>query len=201
MQLIQKYRADGHVFLDPSQLLNMTYVPATTQPASTTMPGSGQPGQLMSSGITPENLAAVMDSLTTRTPGAAQPGLININTAPAAVLASIPGIDATVAQQIVGVRGNLDPRQKATTAWLVSQNLVDAQTYQSIASRLTTRGYQFHLHCVGFGWPSGRYRMLEGVIDVATGAPRVIYLRDTTRLGLPFALDANQLGNQTATGQ
>ena len=104
-----------------------------------------------------------------------------------------------MAQQIVGVRGNLDAQTKATTAWLVSQNIVDAQTFQNIAPLLTTRGYQFHLHCVGFGWPSGRYRMIEGVIDLGSGTPRVVYLRDTTRMGLPFALDAGQIGDQSST--
>ena len=55
--LVQQYRADGHTFVDPSQLLNMTYTPATTQPASgiqttnTTSGATAQAGQPMSSGV------------------------------------------------------------------------------------------------------------------------------------------------------
>ena len=33
----------------------------------------------------------------------------------------------------------------------------------------------------------------EAVIDLSRGTPRVAYLRDITRLGLPFALDTDLL--------
>jgi hypothetical protein len=46
---------------------------------------------------------------------------------------------------------------------------------------------------VGFGVPCGQYRVLEAVVDLARRTPRLAYVRDVTRLGLPFALDPEQL--------
>jgi hypothetical protein len=39
--------------------------------------------------------------------------------------------------------------------------------------------------------PSGRYRVLEVMIDLAEGKPVITYLRDLTRLGMPFKVNAD----------
>jgi len=62
-----------------------------------------------------------------------------------------------------------------------------------VAPYLTTRSFQYSLRCVGFGVPCGRYRVLEAMLDTGGGAPRVIYLRDISRLGLPFALNVEAI--------
>jgi len=41
---------------------------------------------------------------------------------------------------------------------------------------------------VGYGVTSGQFRVLEAIVDLAGGSPQIVYLRDLTRLGLPFAL-------------
>jgi hypothetical protein len=114
---------------------------------------------------------------------------VNINTARAEVLATVPGLDANLAQEIVDVRGGLDAETKATVAWLYTQNLLDADEFKAVAPHVTARGFQFSVQCVGFGVPCGRYRVLEAVLDLAGPVPRIAYLRDITRLGMPFALD------------
>ena len=116
-------------------------------------------------------------------------GLVNVNTARAEVLATLPGLDANLAQEIVDVRGGLDAETKATVAWLYTQNLLDADEFKMVAPHVTARGFQFSVRCVGFGVPCGRYRVLEAVLDLAGQVPRIAYLRDITRLGMPFALD------------
>jgi hypothetical protein len=68
---------------------------------------------------------------------------------------------------------------------------VDADAFKRIAPLVGTRGYQFHVMSVGFGVPCGRYRVIEAVLDLADGNPRVAYWRDVTRLGMPFALSAD----------
>jgi hypothetical protein len=40
--------------------------------------------------------------------------------------------------------------------------------------------------------PSGRYRVFEVSIDVGGDKPRVTYLRDVTRRGLPFRIPGEQ---------
>lgn len=113
-------------------------------------------------------------------------------TAPAGVLALLPGVDEGIASQILGVRKALEADATTNTAWLYTRNLVDADAFKLLAPKLTTRGYQYHILCVGFGMPSGRYRVLEAVVDFSGTDPKVIYLRDLTRLGLPFALSVSQ---------
>lgn len=116
-------------------------------------------------------------------------GLINLNTAPPPVLAALPELDAGQARQIADTQATLDEDEKAGTAWLYTRGLLDAETFRLVAPRLTTRGYQFRVRCVGFGVPVGRYKVLEALVDTVGGTPRITYLRDISRLGPPFALD------------
>ena len=41
---------------------------------------------------------------------------------------------------------------------------------------------------VRYGVPSGRYRVLDVIIDVAGERPRISYLRDLTKLGMPIPI-------------
>lgn len=116
-------------------------------------------------------------------------GLVNVNTAPAAVLALMPGVGEDLAEAIVRERDAVDPEDKTTIAWLVQRDLVDTERFKRIAPYLTARSFQFRILCVGYGSPSGRFRVLEAVVDLTGTSPRVSYIRDITRLGLPFALE------------
>jgi len=130
-------------------------------------------------------------------------GLVNVNTAPAAVLAALPPIGPALAEAIVTKRRELldeahqwpdedgRPTMGAlqTPAWLYTTGVVDdPETFKRIAPLLTARSYQFRVRCIGYGVPSGRFRILEAVLDLAEAEPRIVYLRDITPLGLPFAL-------------
>lgn len=118
-----------------------------------------------------------------------QDGLININTAPIEVLTTVPGIDEPLAESILSARRSISPEKRGTIAWLFQEDVVDAATFKRLAPYLTARSYQFSFQVVGFGVPSGRFRRLEVVIDSSELTPRVVYLRDLTRLGLPFKLE------------
>jgi hypothetical protein len=124
-------------------------------------------------------------------------GLINANTASAAVLQTIPGIDEALAQSIVSTRKGLRAEQRKTAAWLYEEALIDADKFKQVAPLLTTRSRQFSFQVIGYGVPSGRYRVLEAIIDVAGSEPAVTYLRDITRLGLPFQIQPEP--NETLT--
>jgi len=56
---------------------------------------------------------------------------------------------------------------------------------------LTARSYQFRVRCLGYGWPCGQFRVIEAIVDLARGSPRISYQRDLTRLGMPFAIAAD----------
>lgn len=143
----------------------------------------------LASGIGKDELALVLDRFTA-TDEEMLPGLINVNVATSQVLQTVPGIDQALAESIVAARGSLPPEKRRTTAWLFEEHIVDADKFKEIAPYLTGRGFQFSFNVVGYGVPSGRYRVLEVIIDVAGGQPRIAYLRDITRLGLPFSIDA-----------
>ena len=149
-------------------------------------------GQWIESGVGADELAAVMDQLTTRPPGAPLFGLVNVNTAPPEVLAALPDMDSNLALRITGTRGQLNARTRQTIAWLFSEGLVSQETFVRISTMLTARGYQFHVRCIGFGWPCQRFRIIEAVINIADGAPQIIYQRDITRLGVPLSIDMDK---------
>jgi len=139
----------------------------------------------ISSGIQTEHLASLLDGFTT---GAEDrhDGRINVNTASAAVLATLPGIDPPLAETIVSTRTALSPERRVTPAWLLQEGVMDAGKFKVVAPSLTCRSAQFHFFVLGYGLSSGRYRVAEVSVDVAGRQPKVNYLRDITRLGLPF---------------
>jgi DNA uptake protein ComE-like DNA-binding protein len=142
----------------------------------------------MASGVTAAELPVVLNQLTA-TPEYFLPGLINVNTASAAILQTLPGIDEAMADAIVSARPHLRLEQRRTTAWLVQEDIVTPEQFRKIAPRLAARSYQYHFHVVGYSLPSGRYRVLEAIVDFGRGKPMVTYLRDITRFGMPFKID------------
>ena len=116
-------------------------------------------------------------------------GRINVNTAPASVLQLVPGIDNALAENILSARRNLPAERRSSVAWIHIENLVEADRFREIAPFLTTRSLQYRFNVVGYGARSGKFRVLEAVIDVASPPARLVYLRDLTRLGLPFPIE------------
>jgi type II secretory pathway component PulK len=118
-----------------------------------------------------------------------QDGLINVNTATIEALTTIPGLEESMAESILSARKSISPEKRATIAWLFQEDVMDADTFKKFAPYLTARSFQFTFQVVGFGVPSGRFRRMEVVIDSSESTPRVVYLRDLTRLGAPFKLE------------
>jgi type II secretory pathway component PulK len=232
VDFIRLYLAEGGKFKHPSELLEMKYklkddhaADEAGAAAGTGGGGNGKgngkgkgkgkgggtsggdlkAGQEIDSGVTATELAILLDRFTTASTGsgALVKGLVNVNSAPVEVLAALPGLDANLAQRIVDARRDLDATATATPAWLVSQNLLDAATFKTAAPQLTSRSFQFTVRCIGFGVPCGRFRVLEATVDLSGSAPRLINLRDNSRLGLPFPLnvDSQQVGSPQGTQQ
>ncbi len=207
LEFIRQVREDGHRFSHPSQLWKMTYE-VTRDPnrpregrQGPRGPGDDEPVVLQSP-VTLDELSAVVDRLTTDPPRKGPAGRairtstmgqmdLNVNTASATALAALPVIDANLAGRIVDARRGLSAGERETIAWLVVQNVVDAETFKKVAPYLEARGYQYRMTVVGYGVPVGRFRVAEVVLDIAGKSPRIRYLRELTRLGLPIAMDAD----------
>lgn len=152
-----------------------------------TMPDEEGQNREYHSGIDAESLPLLVDRFT-HTNAHSLPGLINLNTASAEVLATVPGIDGSLANEIIGARDAISMASRDSIAWLLTEQFVDAEAFRQMGRFLTTRSYQFSLRVAGFA-SSGQYRIIEAIIDSAGDEPRIIYLRDVSRFGLPFPID------------
>ena len=141
----------------------------------------------VASGVGKDELPQVLDLFTTGSEERFD-GLVDVNTAPIAVLRTVSGIDEPLAESIVSTRRSISPERRTTIAWLFQEGVVDAPLFKQIAPFLTARSFQYSFHVVGYGVPSGRYRVLDVIIDLAGDKPRVSFLRDLTKLGMPFPL-------------
>ena len=139
------------------------------------------------SGVGAKELPVILDKLTTSF-NPRLVGLINVNTASVKVLGSLPGLDETKAESIATARESLTMDQRQSIAWLYREGLLDATQFKKLAPLITTQSLQFRFNVVGYAIPSGRYRVFEVVIDTADKQPQILYLRDISRFGLPFAL-------------
>ena len=198
LEFIRAARRDGQKLTEPAQLLEMRYQRGggdDSDRSSRIDAGEEVRGGdgWIESGVGAAELPVVMDKLVAG-PGPRSilvAGLVNVNTAPANVLAVIDGIGEDLAGRIVAARGEVAPEQKTTIAWLYTEGLTDAATFKKIAGRLTARSYQFRIRCVGFGVPCGRFYVLEAIVDLRQDTPRIVYTRELTRLGLPMAMDVD----------
>ena len=113
-------------------------------------------------------------------------GRVNVNSAPAKVLAAIFG-DAQAAQKAIDERAGLSADEAQTPAWLLThQVMASSGAFKVVGPYITARSFQFRLRSMGYNPASGRYCVLEAVIDTAGPTARVVYLRDLTGLGVPL---------------
>ena len=130
------------------------------------------------------------------------PGRLNINQAPRALIAGIPGLDPSAVDQIIANRdvtiGQQRPEQKYET-WLLQDSIVDLPTMKKLMSLVTSGGNVYRAQVVGFFDADGSADRIEFVVD-ATQDPPVIRRRWNLRdsgagyspevLGVPVSDDA-----------
>ncbi len=150
----------------------------------------------------PQSLAAQLPKLldaTTVYDQAVLHGLVSVNHAPFEVLLGVPGIDESLAQQIVAARQNAsagedDSRRFAT--WLLTEGLVDLEAMKRLMPFVTGGGDVVRAQIVAhFDRPTPMARA-EVIIDATSRPARTILWRDLRPLGPGFA--AWQLIDETA---
>ncbi len=92
------------------------------------------------------------------------PGLININTAGLAVLASLPGIDQTIAEKIIDRRNQL-PAGYQTPAEIFGSAVIPYNVFTDLVNKLTVRSNIFTIHSQGTCKLTGRQASVEAVIE------------------------------------
>jgi hypothetical protein len=144
-------------------------------------------------------LPALLDKLTT-SGNATIPGRVNVNHAPFAVLAGLPGMTDELADRIaksqlngnttIGTTSDLGPR--ATIAWLLTEGLTDVATMRKLDAYITARGDVYRAQSVGYFDEGGPAVRLEAVIDASAQPPLVRMVRDLSEFGRGYTRD--QLG-------
>jgi len=102
-------------------------------------------------------------------------GKININTAPEDVLTLIPDITSDVAAAIVANR----PYQ--SVGELLTNGVVEAEVFQRIVDRLTTKSSSFIVRSIGRLKPGGIYVAEEALVDRNAGQAVVVSRREVRR--------------------
>jgi type II secretory pathway component PulK len=119
------------------------------------------------------------------------PARVNVNTAPQAVLAALPGLEDTDVQAILAVRPapgspDLAGQDFQTPAWLLTEVKLPATTLQALERYLTAGTQVYRVQSLGYFDQGGPTARVEAVIDTNGGNPRIVYWRDLSELGKGF---------------
>lgn len=134
--------------------------------------------------LTLDHLAVLLDRTTTVDPKQqAVAGLINVNTAPRLVLECVEGLAEEQIDSILEVRARLGAEAKETTAWLLTEEVVELETFEQIAPQMTARGQQFTIEALGYADHIGMVTRLEVVVDMVGPIAQTVYYRDLSYLG------------------
>ena len=138
----------------------------------------------VASGLTAEEFELIEGDITASTNTAA--GLVNVNTAPEAVLACIPGIGLELAPNLVARRQS-NPVGHAGVAWVAE--VLESAAVEQAGAYLTGRSFQHAADIAavgrfGRGWQRVRY-----VVDAAEGTPVFVGRRDLSTLGWALGQD------------
>ncbi len=136
---------------------------------------------MISTQMTADEFALVHTDLTatTATNGIAQ-GLVNVNTASAAVLACIPGIGPDNATNIVNYRA-ANPQALTSFAWLTQ--VLPAAAIRQAGRYITDQSYQFTADIAAVGANGRGYCREKVIFDMSTGTPRIVYRQDLAPYG------------------
>ncbi len=142
-----------------------------------------------SSPATLANLPQIMDYLTTgyhlNSDGFVY-GRINVNTASKTVLRTIGRLTDKEIDGILSMRSRLESETLRTTAWLVTQNIVDIEKYKQVSPLLTARSYQFMIDAIGYRDNLPIQERIEVILELRLPKVQNIYFRDLSLLGRSY---------------
>jgi type II secretory pathway component PulK len=134
---------------------------------------------MLTSGMTAAEFALIHTAITART-GASSPGLVNVNTASATVLACIPGIGPNNAATLVAYRV-ANPTALTSLFWIT--RLLNPGAVRRAGPYVTDQSYQFSADIAAVGRFGRGYHRERVVFDTTMGTPRIIYRQDLSAYG------------------
>ncbi|HHN79085.1 MAG TPA: hypothetical protein ENK11_10505 [Phycisphaerales bacterium] len=168
-------------------------------------------------GVERDQWPALLDALTT-SPDPFRLGVVDINTAPRAVLATLPGLDDSSAAAMVTARERLDADAMRSITWPLDEGVIDVEAFASLVDVAVTRCLQWRVVLrvtlespddsadTGAALPeadefgdviepdaptdTGPFVEFEAVFDAAGPRVRLAYLRERTALEAAGAVRA-----------
>lgn len=145
--------------------------------------GSGTIGSLLEfyslSKMTPEEFGQIEPDITTFSTAYAT-GLVNVCTAPAEVLACVPGIGVDYAMSLVNFRQS-NPARMTSIAWVAE--VLQGTNATAAGPWITARSYQYTADIAAVGHYGRGYRRTRFVLDATGTTPAIIHRQDLTHLG------------------
>lgn len=110
-------------------------------------------------------------------------GLINVNTAPRAVLLCLPALDESDVDALIAKRASADT-DLSSIAW-VAEALPEEKAV-AVGSYITTRSFQYSADIVSVSGDGRAYKRNRIVLDTQDDSGRFLYWKDLTHLGWPL---------------
>jgi len=110
-------------------------------------------------------------------------GLVNVNTASAAVLACVfagAGVDTNSVAPLVAYRQS-QAGPLTSMAWV--KDVLDLPAARAVGRYLTGKTYQFSADIAAVGQYGRGYRRVKYIFDTSDGAPKVLYRQELTHMG------------------
>jgi hypothetical protein len=125
------------------------------------------------------------------------PGRINIMHCPAEVMAGLPGMNPTLADQLVKARGSRSTSEnRKYETWPMVEGYVTTAQMRQLLPFVTTGGDAFRAQIVGYYEGIPGYSRAEVVFDSSRAKPQILFWRNLTHLGRGF--DVATLGISSA---
>jgi len=134
-----------------------------------------------STGLKSEEFSKIVDRLTT-SDEETFPGLVNVNTAPKAVLLCLPELEESDVEALLSRRSS--DQGLDSIAWVTE--VLDQEKAVAVGSYITTRSFQYSVDILGIAANGRAYKRYKAVFDMSGQSPQVVYWKSMTHFGWPL---------------
>ncbi|MBN1805912.1 MAG: general secretion pathway protein GspK [Sedimentisphaerales bacterium] len=134
-----------------------------------------------SSGMKKDEFPKIIDRFTT-SDEETFPGLVNVNTAPKAVLLCLPNLEESDVEALLSRRNNEEGLD--SIAWVTE--VLDQDKAIAVGSYITTRSFQYSADIVSVAGNGRAYKRYKTVFDIRQSTPKTVYWKSMTHFGWPL---------------
>jgi len=132
-------------------------------------------------GLKADEFSQIVDHLTT-SDEESFPGLVNVNTAPKAVLLCLPELEESDVEALLSRRSS--DQGLDSIAWVTE--VLNQEKAIAIGSYITTRSFQYSADILGIAGNGRAYKRYKAVFDMSQQTPRIVYWKSLTSFGWPL---------------